>query len=81
MHGARGNRNEYEPFSGASEHEENVVVLPVGASSEELQHLTGNHDLAQLEAKASKLITVTRFLWQGGSPGDAWLHMTAAQVC
>ena len=80
MAGARVNRNEYEPFSDAQGNEEDVLVLPVPA--EELQHLTGNQHSSheQLEAKASKLLIVTRFLWQGGSPGDAWLHMTAAQV-
>ena len=72
----------YERFENASALEDDPVVLPVSVPAEELQHLTGNDSsVAQrVEQRASTLLTVTRFLWQGGSPGDAWLHMTAAQV-
>ena len=72
----------YTPFSDAPAFEDEETPLPVSIPSEELQHLTQNHDTA-LEpqgASLSAFSTLMRFVWQGGSPGDAWLHMTAAQV-
>lgn len=75
-------RSSYERFQGAAAHEDEPVLLPVSVPAEELQSLTGGDSsmLELLQEQPSVLLTVTRFLWQGGSPGDAWLHMTAAQV-
>ncbi len=73
----------YTPFSDAPAFEDEETPLPVSIPSEELQHLTEDHDTASLEpreATLSAFSTLMRFVWQGGSPGDAWLHMTAAQV-
>ena len=78
-----GHRSGYERFEGASLHEDDdPVLLPISLPAQELQHLTGDGDSAgqHLAGRASTLLTVTNFLWQGGSAGDAWLHMTAAQV-
>lgn len=77
-----GQRSGYERFEGGSLHEDEPVLLPISLPAEELQHLTGDDDSAgqHVDGRASTLLTVTRFLWQGGSAGDAWLHMTAAQV-
>lgn len=74
-------RSGYERFYGNPSQEDEPVLLPVSMPAEELQHLTGDDcQHQQPQDNASALFTVTRFLWQGGSPGDAWLHMTAAQV-
>ena len=73
----------YTPFSDAPAFEDEETPLPVSIPSEELHHLTEDHDTASLEpqeASLSAFSTLTRFVWHGGSPGDAWLHMTAAQV-
>ena len=73
----------YTPFSDAPAFEDEETPLPVSIPSEELQHLTEDRDTASLEpgdANLSAFSTLMRFVWQGGSPGDAWLHMTAAQV-
>ena len=73
----------YSPFSDAPAFLDEETVLPVSIPADELQHLTERHDSApsgQTEAHPSFFSTVMRFVWQGGSPGDAWLHMTAAQV-
>ncbi len=71
----------YTPFSDAPALEDEETPLPVSIPSGELQHLTEEHDAASLEPpNLSAFSTFMRFVWQGGSPGDAWLHMTAAQV-
>ena len=83
MIGTKSDRGSgYERFENAATLEDDPVVLPVSMPAEELQHLTGDDSsvVQHVEEQASALLTVTRFLWQGGSPGDAWLHMTAAQV-
>ncbi len=73
----------YTPFSDAPSFQDEEIALPVSIPAEELQHLTESQDTendTQTEARCSVVGTVMRFVWQGGSPGDAWLHMTAAQV-
>ena len=81
----RVNERGYAPFEDASEHAEEEAALPISIPAQELQRLTANgspETTSSLvaEAKSSVFSTITRFVWQGGSPGDAWLHMTAAQV-
>ena len=81
----RVNERGYTPFEDASEHAEEEAALPISIPAQELQRLTANgspETTSSLvaEARSSVFSTVTRFVWQGGSPGDAWLHMTAAQV-
>ncbi|KAL0034791.1 hypothetical protein WJX77_007387 [Trebouxia sp. C0004] len=73
----------YTPFSGVPAFQDEETPLPVSIPSEELQHLTEDHETSSLqpqEVNLSAFSTLMRFVWQGGSPGDAWLHMTAAQV-
>ena len=74
----------YTPFSGAPPFQDEEPPLPINFPAEERQRLTQNDDeeaAAQAAAKGTILHTLLQFVWQGGSPGDAWLHMTAAQVC
>ena len=73
----------YTPFSDAPAFQDEDTPLPMSIPSEELQQLTEGHEPSSPElptAKQSVLSTLLHFVWQGGSPGDAWLHMTAAQV-
>lgn len=73
----------YTPFSDAPAFQDEDAPLPMSIPSEELQQLTEGREPSSPElpaAKQSVLSTLVRFVWQGGSPGDAWLHMTAAQV-
>ena len=72
----------YTPFADAPPFDEEDTPLPIAIPAEELQHLTQHTDLEgrQADAAPSTFNSVLRFVWQGGSPGDAWLHMTAAQV-
>ena len=73
----------YTPFADAPPLQDEEVPLPVSIPAEELQHLTGSNDTEvnkRRDAGASAFTSLVHFVWQGGSPGDAWLHMTAAQV-
>lgn len=74
----------YTPFADAPPFQEDEETpLPVSISADEMSHLnkTGEPDTGtQADADPTILSAVLNFIWQGGSPGDAWLHMTAAQV-
>lgn len=73
----------YTPFADAPPFEDEETPLPVSIPAEELQQLTEPDNAhAGHQAVAGNTIfgALVRFVWQGGSPGDAWLHMTAAQV-
>lgn len=73
----------YTPFSGAPAFQDDEPPLPISIPAEERQRLTQNDDTedsVQTDAKGTIFNTLLQFVWQGGSPGDAWLHMTAAQV-
>lgn len=71
----------YTPFANAPPFQDEEVPLPVSIPADERSHLTANEDTRQqADAHPTMLTAVVNFVWQGGSPGDAWLHMTAAQV-
>lgn len=80
----RSSQPGYTPFQDAPEQPEEEAVVPISIPAGELQRLTSNSQSERPlveEARASVINGITRFIWHGGSPGDAWLHMTAAQVC
>ena len=73
----------YTPFADAPPLEDEEPPLPLSIPADELQRLNQTQHTEpsmQADAAPSALTHMLRFVWQGGSPGDAWLHMTAAQV-
>lgn len=79
-----GNREPgYTPFANAPPFQDEEIPLPVSIPADERSHLTAEEATEtgqQADSKPTILTAVVNFVWQGGSPGDAWLHMTAAQV-
>ena len=74
----------YTPFANAPPFQDEETPLPASIPADELSHLNATDETQvarQTDADQPTLLTaVVNFVWQGGSPGDAWLHMTAAQV-
>ena len=74
----------YTPFADAPPFQDDEETpLPVSIAADEMSHLnkTAEPETApQADDHPTTLSAVVNFIWQGGSPGDAWLHMTAAQV-
>lgn len=73
----------YTPFANAPPFQDEETPLPVSIPADERSHLTADEgaDITQQADSSPTILTaVLKFVWQGGSPGDAWLHMTAAQV-
>lgn len=73
----------YTPFADAPPFpEDEDAPLPMSIPADELSHLNKTGDAEERRQPDANpiLAAVVNFVWQGGSPGDAWLHMTAAQV-
>lgn len=73
----------YTPFANAPPFQDDDAPLPVSIPADERSHLTADEDPdtgQHADSDPSILTAMVNFLWQGGSSGDAWLHMTAAQV-
>lgn len=74
----------YTPFADAPPFQDDEETpLPVSISADEMAHLNKPGEPGtgtQVDVDPTVLSAVLNFIWQGGSPGDAWLHMTAAQV-
>ena len=80
---AGGREPGYTPFANAPPFQDEETPLPVSIPADERSHLTadeGTQTGQQADSNVTILTAVVNFVWQGGSPGDAWLHMTAAQV-
>lgn len=73
----------YTPFANAPPFEDEEAPLPVSIPANERSHLTADEDTdtgQHADSDPTILTAMVNFIWQGGSSGDAWLHMTAAQV-
>ena len=73
----------YTPFANAPPFRDDEVPLPVSIPADERSHLNANEEIntePQADSNPTILTAMVNFVWHGGSPGDAWLHMTAAQV-